>query len=227
MISYIEKTLDISKLKLGQEYYYNSLVFCVIDAIYSINSVYTSTKNTVNRFCKKNGLQIYRPYGSLPDDCQNEYTIEDFIEFINGKSPEYLANVVFENKQRTSAKNGILKAEAVCEFAKILNEYSIFKFSDIHRLYDYGEIENRIKSIKGQRSGLSLTYFYMLSGNDNYVKADRHILNFIFEATGQNVSKQQAEALLTDCVLILKGKYPGITCRLLDYSIWSYMSSRK
>lgn len=227
MIEYLEKTLYLSRQKLGQEYYYRSLVFCVIDAVYSINSKYTSTSNTVKRFCSANGLHIYRPYGSSSTEIENEYSMIDFLNYIEGKTPDYLANNVFKNRQRTSANNGILKAEAVCEFAKILVEYGVTTFATTTGLNKNPEIEDRIKGIKGQKSGLSFTYFCMLAGNDDYVKADRHILNYIFEATGNHATKEQAEKLLYDCVLELKEKYPDITCRSLDYLIWSYMSSRK
>lgn len=91
VIDYLEKTLYLSRQKLGQEYYYRSLVFCIIDAVYSINSVYTSTRNTVKRFCSANGLHMYRPYGSSSTEIENEYTVMDFLDFIEGKTPEYLA----------------------------------------------------------------------------------------------------------------------------------------
>jgi hypothetical protein len=40
-------------------------------------------------------------------------------------SAEELANSVFKNKQRTSTKNGILKAEAISLFAKVLVDSKI------------------------------------------------------------------------------------------------------
>jgi len=226
MLAYLDKIADYSNLRLGAEYYYNSLVFCIIDSIYSINSVYTSTKNTVIRYCKKKNLNMYREYGSLPDDIMNEYTVKDFIEFSSGKTYEYLAEAVFENRQRTSAKNGILKAQAVVEFAEVLHAFGINRFVDVPKMYDNSTIENKIKSIKGQGSGLSLIYFYMLAGNDDLIKADRHIIRFIFEATGKKVTKSEAEKIITDCVENLNNKHDNINSRLIDYTIWNYMSSK-
>ena len=66
----------------------------------------------------------------------------------------------------------------------------------------------------------------MLTGNDNYIKADRHILNFVKNAVGQAVSAQQAETLISLCVEQLKDKNPDITCRSLDHAIWRYMSAK-
>ena len=199
---------------------------CIIDAVYSIGANYSSTQNTVLRYCQKYDLKPYRDYGSSPIGIKNEHTIFDFLQLADGKSYESLASSIFGNRQRTSTRNGMLKAQAVYEFANVLNDNGINAFTDIPKLYNSPKIETQIRAIKGQGKGLSLNYFYMLTGNDDYIKADRHILRFIEEATGQLVTKQQAETMLTDCVRMLRKNNPHITCRLLDHAIWSYMSTR-
>jgi hypothetical protein len=125
MIEYISKNIDLLNLKLSREFYYNSIVFCVTDAIYSINANYESTKNTVIRYCKKNGLNRYWEYGFLPIGIEDEHTERDFRELVQGKSYQYFADSVFEKKQRTSSRSGILKAQAICEFADILHGNNI------------------------------------------------------------------------------------------------------
>ena len=227
MLEHISKNIDITNLKMSKEAYYNSIVFCIIDAIYSINAKYASTKNTVMRYCQGNKLERYRKYGSLPVGIENEHTINDFKDFVCGECYEGLANSVFNNRQRTSTRSGILKAQAVCEFAEILHYNEINCFSDIPKMYGNPQIGEQVKGITGQASGLSLSYFYMLTGSDDFIKADRHILNFIYEATGQRVSKQQAEILFAECVERLKDRNPDINCRSLDHAVWRYMSSKK
>jgi hypothetical protein len=61
-------------------------------------------------------------------------------------------------------------------------------------------------------------------GNDNLIRADRHIINFIHEATGQIVSKQQTEIMFS--VEKLRDINPDINCRSLDHAVWRYMSSK-
>ena len=63
-------------------------------------------------------------------------------------------------------------------------------------------------------------------GNDDVIKADRHILNFIHEATGQVVSKQQAEIMFGNSVEKLMDINTDINCRSLDHAVWRYMSSK-
>ena len=43
-LDYIYNTIDIGDIRLSEGYYYNSIVFCIIDAVYSIGSRYASTK---------------------------------------------------------------------------------------------------------------------------------------------------------------------------------------
>lgn len=114
---YVLSTLDFDNAKLSEDYYYNSVVFCVIDAVFSINSKYKSTQNTVLRYCNYNGLIPYRTYGSSSRDIQSEHKIEDFLKLVDGLAYETIANEIFGNRQRTSPSNGVLKAQAVCEFA--------------------------------------------------------------------------------------------------------------
>jgi hypothetical protein len=54
---YCKANLDLASAMLVDEDYYQSLPFCVIDTIYSINANYTSTRNTVIRFCEYFGLK--------------------------------------------------------------------------------------------------------------------------------------------------------------------------
>ena len=67
----------------------------------------------------------------------------------------------------------------------------------------------------------------MLSGDDSQAKPDRHVLRFLKEHTGCDYTIQQAQDVLGNTVEILKGKYPHLTVRLLDYSIWDYMAHRR
>ncbi len=49
-----KRHLDLQNAKFNDEYYYNSLPFCVIDAVFSIGIRYTITRNVVINFCTTN-----------------------------------------------------------------------------------------------------------------------------------------------------------------------------
>lgn len=219
--------LTLHTAKLGDEYYYNSLPLCVIDAVYSIGVRYTSTRNTVIRYCNNTHIhRLSKPLGNFSD----AHTINDLIENISPYTDtDYGAseNELFGNNQKTSTKNGILKSKAVFMFAKVLAANGIQTISDIRNtsFTCLDTIEAQIRKIAGQKSGISFSYFLMLSGDDEHMKIDRWLLRFVGDALHikkfSNVSKAQND-LLAVCDE-LKKTYPNLTARLLDHTIWSYM----
>lgn len=63
----------------------------------------------------------------------------------------------------------MLKAEAVVRFSEILSQSETNYLQDIEKILGDPNFESAITKIPGQRSGLSLRYFYMLAGAENYV----------------------------------------------------------
>lgn len=216
-----ERIFPLKDLTLSPSYSYDSLPLCLIDAVFSIGVKYTSTQNVVEHYCayfKLNEFNMDREHTS------NRHSISDFIKNIEAAGIEKSANEVFCNRQRTSSRNGILKAEAVLRIARIIQKDGVETFED---LWDHGlseKAEAAIKQVPGQKSGLSLAYFYMLSGDDSLAKPDRHVLRFIAQHTGMTPNIQEAQKLLTDTVSVLSEKYPNLSVRLLDHSIWEYMT---
>lgn len=47
------------------------------------------------------------------------------------------------------------------------------------------DFEAEITQIPCQRSGISLRYLYMLAGSEEFIKPDRMINRFVYEATGK------------------------------------------
>lgn len=197
--------------------------FAVIDAIFSIGVRYISTRNTVDRYCQYYKLQRIRNINEFPPEIE-QHKITDFIE--NLESIDNFAEKVFKNKQRTSSKNGILKADAVLAWAKILKGHNIEtlqKFNDEYSI----ELESELKNVPGQASGISIMYLKMLCGNDNNCKPDRHVLRFILECSNVNCSPKQACEYLGKVCQILKNNYPNLNLRLMSHTIWRYMSEKK
>src|SRR5207249_2063356 len=103
----------------------------------------------------------------------------------------------FGNRQRTSPRSGITKAEAVYRFACILKSYRIETLADANSKAMNPRIREKITDIPGQASGLSFDYFLMLAGHTNVIKADRMICRFVASAVGrQSVSQAYARELL-------------------------------
>lgn len=222
---YSGEILNLKQAKLPDEYYYTSVTQCVVDSVFSIGVRYEGVRNTVTRFSTYLGLGLKRSGAEYPDT-DAQLSVDDFLRSFDELGLDVYVSEVFGNRQRTSPTNGILKAEAVCRFCKVLQKYGINYLQDVKRLYGNEAFEADIKAIPGQKSGISLVYFYMLAGDDQWVKPDRMIVRFLEKALGRKVRIDEAQALLENAAALLKPRYPEITPRLLDYEIWNVVRNQ-
>lgn len=222
---YCDDELDLANAKLSDEYHYQSLSLCVIDAVFSIGVRYTSTRQTVIKYCDFYGVKRIRDdFDSLPEQHEQE-SISQLIYRIENKGIEDFTNEVFKNRQRTSTANGILKTDAVLRFAKVLKEFNIQYLQDLDKVINNDKLEEEIKKIPGQKSGISLKYFFMLAGSSEFIKPDRMIIRFLESILNRKVELEEAQSLLRETSKVLKAKFENITPRILDHQIWKKMSS--
>jgi hypothetical protein len=222
LADYCENTLDFKNASLSVEYYYQSLPLCIIDAVYSIGVKYEGTRNTVMRYCEYYGLPRIRQDKSSVPPADSQESIDNFAQKMKSTGVEYFAKAIFKNLQRTSSRQGILKSEAVLRFAECLQQNSVNFLQDIPKVIADDKFEKQIRAIPGQTSGISLSYFYMLSGSDDLIKPDRMILQFLENAIGQPCSVKCAQKLVSGACEILKRKYQHLSPRLLDNCIWKH-----
>jgi len=225
LIAHIRCSLDdLSTPPSGAAYEYASLPLCVIDAVFSIAARYESTERTVNDFCSRHQ---WRKDGR--EGPRGEHTITDFLQILQPYENRWdnLANDLFHNRQRTSSRSGILKAEAVYRFSKTLQIFGIETFADVLRSGLRDDLRCAIKNIPGQRSGLSYTYFLMLAGNEDGVKADRMVTRFVADALGvASVTSELAGDLVRKASALLRTEFPKLTPSTLDNKIWKYQRSQ-
>jgi hypothetical protein len=227
MTEKIDKLLIHIRQKLGDlniplpdgEYEYAALPLCVIDAVFSLGVRYESTWRTVCDWCARYHWEKERARAA------EERTVTEFLHILQPYENrwEQMATDVFRNRQRTSTRSGILKAEAVFRFAKTLQRFGVDTFADILKFGLRDDLRREIKSIPGQGSGLSFNYFLILAGNKDAVKADRMVTRFVANALGQrDVPQELAETLVREASRILRLEFPKLTPSLLDHAIWKY-----
>lgn len=214
LAEYCRENLNLADIRENPNYGYQSLPLCIIDAIFSMGVRYSSTRNTVRRFIER-----------FPDYAT--FSIHDFIDVYRRHSMEFMAKEVYNNRQRTSPRNGILKAEAVLNVAEILQIYGVHVRDDMEKVVNNPKFEAEYKKIRGQRSGISLRYFYMLTGVTTQIKPDRMILRFIGNALQRNVTVDECPPLITALCEHLQADYPDITPRSLDRAIWQFQRTRR
>jgi transcriptional regulator with XRE-family HTH domain len=220
--NYAERVLPLATALLGEAYYYQSLPLCVIDAVFSIGVRYEGVQNVVARYCEyAKQPRVRRVREELPPVSEQE-AISTFCDRPEQSDPTVMAEQVYKNRQRTSATNGILKADAVARFARCLRSHGIECLQDVPKVAKSERFEAEIKAIPGQGSGISLQYFWMLAGSDQFIKADRHVLAFLTSALSRPVTVQEAGPLMIATCQLLVVKHPQLTPRLLDHEIWKY-----
>lgn len=212
--------LDLANARLRPEHDYASLPLCVVDAVFSIAARYEAvTKPTVIRFAQAQ-MPEWPLYGR---GVSFEHSVSDAIGSLDRFSPEELANTVFKNRQRTSTRSGILKAEASLLFMKALLKAGIERYSDLAAERLMGA-EIGIRKVPGQN--ISYDYFTLLAGGQT-VKPDRMIVRFVADALGaQMVTPAVAKEATIGAARILQREFRHVDVRLLDSEIWSYESAR-
>jgi hypothetical protein len=210
---------DAGNVEVDDEYFYASLPLCVIDSVFSIGVRYESVRNVLDRYCRRFGLPRQSPTRSAPPREQQE-SVTDFLARVATMDADTLSVEIFGNRQRTSSRNGILKADAVVQFAGVLARHRIEHLQDVLEARDLSAIERDVRRIPGQSSGISWRYFLMLAGRDDLVKPDRVILGFLGRVLGRPVSVDEAQSLLAAAARELDREFPGIKPRTLDNLIW-------
>jgi hypothetical protein len=225
LVAHIRSTLtDLNAPPTDAAYEYASVPLCVVDAVFSIGVRYESTVRTVTEFCARYHWQ------RDGRGREKEHTIGEFLNILRQYENrwEEMADHVFRNRQRTSARSGILKAEATYRFAKILQQFGVGTFADVLKSGLRNDLRQAIKAIRGQSSGLSYAYFLILAGNQDGVKPDRMVTRFVADALGvRNVAPELAEELVRSASRILRAEFPNLVPSSLDNKIWKYQRANE
>jgi len=62
----------------------------------------------------------------------------------------------------------------------------------------------------------------MLIGSDCHIKPDRMMARFTSTALGRTLNEDEMVEVIRGAYRLLKGEYPKLRLRALDYAIWLY-----
>lgn len=207
--------------KLGPEYCYRHLPLCIIDAVFSIGVRYKGVQKVAGQF-----REVAGPGWGDADDGDPERSVTDLLSGIAEHPAEALAARVFRNRQRTSPRNGILKAEAVRRVAHAFVENGVERRADWRPGPRLMALERAVRQIPGQTSGLPFHYIGLLAGDENAVKPDRMVVRFVQSSCGPMLGAPFrckpgfAADAVREAARELKERHPSVTPRLLDNVIW-------
>ena len=225
LANYIEQT-ELKIPKLADEYRYASLPLCVVDAVFSIGVRYTSMQKVVSNLCEYAGWTRF--FASREARGAGEYGIGDLNSMFDKFGAEGMAESVFQNRQRTSSRSGILKAEAVLLYCRTLIKAGINDFPDLDvERREYAEAI--ILGLPGQSSGIAFDYFMMLAGDDNLIKPDRMVQRYVAHALDLDSVPQprQAAILVRLAAKELRTRGQLWTPLSLDNAIWRHQSKHE
>lgn len=202
-------------LDAERDYTFAGLPACVIEATWSPSSRFEHTQLVLQRYCAAYGL----PY-CIHVRIGPEETISECLARFEEKGAEGMREEVFDNRQRTSPRWGITKAEAVEHVMRALQKHRIETMEDLRTHPRLDDVERAVRRIPGQRSGISFAYLRMLAGDKGVVKPDRMVQRFVERTMDRTVRVRDAQALVMAAAAALARFKPGVTPRALDYLIW-------
>lgn len=229
LAAYAENNLCLEKAKLSAAYYYQSLPFCIIDAVFSLGVRYGQVENVVQHVAKVTDWTVFRNHGADFSDESDQASVADLLETF-GRHPDP-CQTLFNNRgyANPSARNvpKVQKADLVREFAETLSRNGVETFQTFAACKSPDDLDEKLKGLPALKSGVGVRYFRMLAGDDDQVKPDRMIQRFIKDGVGEQLSVDDSAALVQEACQVLKGKFPTLTPRLLDHEIWKFQRSQK
>lgn len=207
------------------------LSLCILDATFSINARYDSVvAPLVRRYAEWADLRTVLLRGedlaSGASPREDEQRLSDFLKSFDEKTDQEFAADVVRNRNRTSSRGGVLKAEAVRRISQILVEHGVETLDDVRKLLaDLDRIEKVEKAlavVPGHGSAIRTSYIWMTAGDDQHVKPDRHVLGWLTQKMGRNVGVPEARVLLADVADKL-----DLTPWAVDHAIWASKARRR
>jgi len=211
------RTLDLQP----RQWQWASLSLCVVDAVYSIGAHYDRhVLPVVHRVAAGIDTPSVRPPAT---DLTDPLPLDVFLDRFD--TVDALVQVT-NNRQRTSPRGGILKAEAVLQYASILHEHGIRTMHDARALPDDAQrletVETQLRTVPGDGGfGVRRGYLWMLIGDEDTIKPDRMVLRWLAHH-GAEVDAATARTLLSELATEVSGVLGRrVTAWEIDHAIWA------
>lgn len=201
---------------------WTSITFCVVDAVFSIGARYDSVVVPLVTRVADNFDVDERTQPAAAPLPADPIPLDAFLKTFG--SVDDLVAVT--NRQKTSTRGGILKADAVIQHANILAHHGVRTLADAQALLTdtrrLDAVETDLRTVRGEgAAGVRRGYLWMLVGADDAIKPDRMVLRWL-EDHDVNVNASAARDVLrvvTDRLNSTTGRQ--VTLWEVDHAIWS------
>ncbi|MGW0022259.1 hypothetical protein ACWDUD_28430 [Rhodococcus sp. NPDC003382] len=199
-----------------------SASFCVLDAVFSIGAHYDRhVVPVVQRVAADFGVASPSVPISVRESA-DPVPLDSFLD--RYRSVDALLEVV-KNRQNTSTRGGIRKADAALRYAEVLCEHEVTTVDDARTLLTDGDrldaVEAALRQVPGEGgSGVRRGYLWMLIGDQDTVKPDRMVLRWLARH-GADTTPDSARGILRDIARELRaGSGREVTAWEVDHAIW-------
>jgi hypothetical protein len=158
---------------------WTSLSFCIVDAVWSIGANYDNVVVPLVRkkFAAKFGV-------TEPTVPASEPVPEDPLPLSRLDALTVDSLTALTNRQRTSTRGGIRKADAVLQHVAVFRDHRVETMQDALALFSdlerFDQVDEALRSIPGEGSfGIRRNYLWMAIGQDDLIKPDRMVLRWL------------------------------------------------
>ncbi len=199
---------------------WTSLPFCIVDAVWSIGAHYDNVVVPLVRkkFAAKFGVtqptvpaREPMPADPLPLSKLDDLTVDSLTGMTN--------------RQRTSTRGGILKADAVLSHIAVFREHHVDTMQDALVLFSdterFGKVDKALRSIPGEGGyGVRRNYLWMLIGQDDLIKPDRMVLRWLGRQ-GVETDPAGARDIIAAVVPLVSVRLNRtVTAWEIDHALW-------
>jgi len=197
-----------------------SLSFCIVDAVWSIGAHYDNVVVPLVRkkFAAEFGVTEPTIPASepLPADLLPLSKLEELtVDSLTGMT----------NRQRTSTRGGILKADAVLRHIAVFRGHDVETMQDALALFSdlerFNQVDKALRSIPGEGSyGIRRNYLWMTIGQDDLIKPDRMVLRWL-ERHYIKTDPAGARDIIAAIVPLVSGRLERkVTAWEIDHALW-------
>lgn len=199
---------------------WTSLSFCIVDAVWSIGANYDNVVVPLVRkkFAAKFGVNEPTVPASQP-------VPEDPLPLsrLDGLTVDSLTALT--NRQRTSTRGGILKAEAVLQHVAVFRDHNVETMQKALALLlepeRFDKIDEALRRIPGEGSyGIRRNYLWMTIGQDDLIKPDRMVLRWLDRQEVKTDPAGARNIIAALVPLVSAGLKRRVTAWEIDHALW-------
>lgn len=215
----VRRSIPLEDLSLPDEFYPAHLSVALIDAVFRFRSrLADHAVSAAERYCRRFGIPRTRTNRWDAPAAKDQEALTDLVRRFDELGMDRMIEGVFRTARRHPGTK-LARAEYALRAAEELRGIGVEILQDIR-----ARPGEEIVRVLGDRAGLcedTTRMILMYSGDDDFVRGDEHIRNFVADALGRKaLSAARAKNLVRRCAyeLILSPRY-------LDHQIWCHRSA--